>query len=147
MTRHLLDINVLIALLDTSHLLHPRAMNWFMDVGRHGWNTCPTTQNGVLRIMGGRAYGPTRFTTLESSQRLLSLMYVSDHTFIPDDASLLNADVVDLSLTGTGGDVTDTYLLCLAVAHDLTLATMDGRLNVSSVVSGREHFYAIPDLA
>jgi len=146
MTQFLLDVNVVISLLDGSHNLRPRAMNWLLDVGRHGWITCPTIQNGVIRIMGGRAYGQTRFTALESSQRLRSLMQASTHAFTPDDASLLDPEVVDLALIGTGGDVTDTYLLRLAVAHDLTLATMDGRLNTAAVTNGDQHLSIIPDL-
>ena len=145
MTQYLLDVNVLISLLDGSHNLHARAMSWFIDVGCHGWISCPTTQNGVIRIMGGRAYGPTRFSPIDSSRRLQSLMNASTHEFIADDASLLQPEVVDLSLIGTGGDVTDAYLLRLAVAQGVTLATMDRRLNTSAVTNGDKHLYVIPD--
>lgn len=144
MTTYLVDINILIALLDINHDLHTRALNWFLDSGRHGWHSCPTTQSGVIRIMGGRWYGPTRLAPDASGSRLRSMMEGTSHSFVPDDASLLDPDVVNLSLVGTGGDVTDAYLLRLAVAHHVSLATMDGRLNTAAVTNGDQHLYVIP---
>jgi toxin-antitoxin system PIN domain toxin len=145
MTAWLLDINVLIALLDINHTLHARAVTWFLDQGRHDWRTCPTTQNGLIRIMSGRAYGPTRFATGDIADRLRTVMHATTHSFLPDDATLLDSDVVDLSLIGTGGDVTDAYLLRLATAHGITLVTMDGRLDPTAVVNGDRHLYVIQE--
>ncbi len=55
MTRFLLDINVLIALIDPAHVQHDRAHEWFAKSGR-AWATCPLTENGVLRIVGSARY-------------------------------------------------------------------------------------------
>ena len=52
MTRYLLDVNVLIALIDPAHVQHDRAHDWFTAQGRQAWATCPLTENGVLRIVG-----------------------------------------------------------------------------------------------
>ena len=56
MTRFLLDINVLIALIDPAQVQHDRAHVWFAARGQKSWATCPLTENGVLRIVGHRRY-------------------------------------------------------------------------------------------
>jgi hypothetical protein len=48
----LLDVNVLIALLDPAHISHDAAREWFKSAGHANWATCPTTENGVIRIVG-----------------------------------------------------------------------------------------------
>ena len=54
--RHLLDVNVLIALVDPTHVANERAGDWFAENCRNGWATCPITQNAVIRIVGNPAY-------------------------------------------------------------------------------------------
>jgi predicted nucleic acid-binding protein len=54
--RSLLDVNVLIALLDAEHVHHDAARDWMRENIRHGWATCPITQNGCLRIMAQPGY-------------------------------------------------------------------------------------------
>ena len=48
----LLDVNVLIALIDPTHVGHDAAHNWFGEVGAASWATCPLTENGVIGIVG-----------------------------------------------------------------------------------------------
>jgi predicted nucleic acid-binding protein len=52
----LLDVNVLIALIDPSHVNHAAAHDWFTQVARDGWATCPIVENGVIRILSHSAY-------------------------------------------------------------------------------------------
>ena len=47
----LLDVNVLIALIDPAHEFHAPAHFWFQQNRKHGWATCPITENGCLRIL------------------------------------------------------------------------------------------------
>jgi len=47
----LLDVNVLIALLDAGHTMHIRATQWLAQQSVRGWESCPVTQNGSVRIM------------------------------------------------------------------------------------------------
>jgi hypothetical protein len=54
--RALLDVNVLIALLDSDHASHDSAINWFAKHAREGWASCPITQNGCIRIMSNPGY-------------------------------------------------------------------------------------------
>jgi hypothetical protein len=55
-TCYLLDVNVLIALIDPTHVQHDRAHHWFSARGKKAWATCPLTENGVLRIFGNSRY-------------------------------------------------------------------------------------------
>jgi predicted nucleic acid-binding protein len=54
--RALLDVNVLIALLDSDHLHHTRAMAWLQENIQSGWASCPLTENGCIRIMSQPGY-------------------------------------------------------------------------------------------
>lgn len=45
--RALLDVNVLIALLDATHVHHGAAVAWLCANIEHGWVSCPITQNGL----------------------------------------------------------------------------------------------------
>jgi len=49
--RALLDVNVIIALLDSGHVMHASACTWLERNLDQGWATCPLTQTGVVRIM------------------------------------------------------------------------------------------------
>ena len=58
--RALLDVNVIIALLDSGHVLHASARSWLERNLNQGWATCPLTQAGVARIMAQPAYPNTQ---------------------------------------------------------------------------------------
>jgi uncharacterized protein len=51
----LLDVNVLIALIDPTHVGHDSAHNWFGETGASSWATC-LTENGVIRVVGHPKY-------------------------------------------------------------------------------------------
>ena len=56
----LLDVNVLVALFDSSHVHHEVAHDWFADHRAQGWATCPHTENGFVRVLANPAYGLER---------------------------------------------------------------------------------------
>ena len=59
------------------------------------------------------------------------------HEFWSDDISLLDSSRVDASRLLSSEQVTDTYLLALAVAHQGQLATFDRRLSAVAVKGGK----------
>ena len=65
MARALLDINVIIALLDQGHVLHPHAVHWLAREQEQGWASCPITPNGVVRIMAQPVCHGGRFVTFD----------------------------------------------------------------------------------
>jgi hypothetical protein len=129
----LLDVNVLVALFDPAHVHHETTHGWFGGHRAAGWATCPLTENGFARVLSNPAY-PGNGTTLEDAVRRLERFRGSgDHTFWPDSVSLCDASRFDLRHVGGWRQVTDAYLLALAVAHDGRLATLDRGIALESV--------------
>jgi len=132
MMRALLDVNVLIALLDVDHVHHDRAREWLRDHARRGWASCPITQNGCVRIMSQPAY-PNPIPAAAVIERLATATSHPRHEFWPDDVSLLDDRIVDGERVHGPRQVTDLYLLALAVHHGGRFATFDGGIPVSAV--------------
>jgi len=141
--RFLLDINVLIALIDPSHIQHDKAHEWFAQKGQKAWATCPLTENGVLRIVGHPRYPNSPGSPAAVAPILAPLRALPGHSFWPDDVSLLEAAVVKASRMLDSAQVTDSYLLALARAHSGQLATFDQRLIADAVVDGARSLHLI----
>ena len=59
MTRkHLLDLNVLIALADSGHEGYRKAQDWFDASDKHDMGICPLTEAGFVRITTNPAFRP-----------------------------------------------------------------------------------------
>ena len=144
MTAYLLDVNVLIALLSRKHDHHHRARTWFESEGHRDWLTCPTTQNGAIRIMSGAGFSNVTVTPGNMIGSVQSLTAIGNHRFIPDDVSLLDDTLVNPSRMLASKQVTDIYLLALAAHNGAALATFDKRLVTNAVVDGDDHLYLIP---
>jgi len=140
---YLLDVNVLIALLDSGHVQHEAAHAWFGRVGHRAWATCPLTENGVLRIIGNPRYPNTLETPAAVAPLVFQLRAHPGHKFWCDDLSLLNPEYVNVTRILSTSQVTDTYLLALARLHGGTLATFDRRLVVDAVPDGAHHLEVI----
>jgi uncharacterized protein len=136
MSRFLLDVNVLIALIDPAHVQHDRAHAWFETKGHRAWATCPLTEMGVLRIVGHPRYPSSPGSPAAVAELLVSLRKLAGHTFWPDDVSLLDGRHADATRLLDSAHVTDSYLLALAHAHKGQLATFDRRIPTDSVVDG-----------
>ena len=143
MTRFLLDTNVLIALIDPSHVQHDRAHKWFAERGQKAWATCPLTENGVLRIVGHPRYPNSPGSPAGVAGLLASLRRLPGHEFWPDTVSLFDQKHVDTARLLDSTQVTDSYLLALAHAHDGQLASFDQRLVTDAVIDGRQTLHLI----
>jgi len=130
--RALLDINVLIALLDSDHASHDSAIKWFAKNAREGWASCPITQNGCIRIMSNPGY-PNPLPVQAVVQRLAEACDQSIHEFWPDSVSLLDSNIVDATRIHGPRQLTDIYLLALAVEHAGKLATFDTGIPLAAV--------------
>jgi hypothetical protein len=142
--RVLLDVNVLIALLDDAHVFSRRANEW-LEAAPRRIATCPIVENGVIRIMSAPAYSATHRATPEQvAQGLRALAEGVDHEFWADEISLLDETVVDFSRLHGHRQVTDAYLLALAVRRDGAIASFDTALPVTAVRgASRKHLLAI----
>lgn len=130
--RALLDVNVLIALLDAGHLHHARASQWLTQEIAHGWATCPLTQNGCLRVMAQPAY-PQALPLAAVAARLAQATAHAAHQFVPDDYSLLDASAIRWHQLLGHRQITDSYLLGLAVRHGCRFVSFDARINPDTV--------------
>ena len=74
---------------------------------------------------------------------LTTLCKLPGHVFWPDDISLLDAERIDATRLLSSGQVTDSYLLALACAHDGQLASFDRRLVMSAVRGGAQGLHLI----
>ena len=135
---YLLDVNVLIALIDPAHVQHDAAHDWFAKQGKKSWATCPLTENGVMRIVGHARYPNSPGTPAAVAQLMTGLCELPGHVFWPDDISLLDTKILDVSRLLSSAQVTDSYLLVLAIAHDGKLATFDRRMVVDAVRGGKK---------
>lgn len=141
----LLDVNVLIALIDRKHILHENAFDWFRKARRGRWATCPITQNGFVRITSGAGYPAPLGTPAEVGYLLKDLVAQDGHEFWPDDLSLVQSEVIDMSRMTSHRQATDTYLLALALTHGGRLATLDRRLSTAAVKGGDSALEIISD--
>lgn len=132
MSRALLDINVLLALLDSDHVDHRRAHAWLEDNSAPGWASCSITENGFVRIISQPRY-PSPISPTEAVELLERACHGGDHEFWPCTVSLLAPHVIDRSRLHGPRQVTDVYLLALAVAHGGNLVTFDRALPLSAV--------------
>ena len=130
--RALLDVNMLIALLDADHTSHAAAFAWFATHAQNGWASCPITQNGCVRIMSHPAY-PSAPSVSEIVQRLRRATRERVHEFWPDDVSLLDAERMDATRIHGPRQLTDVYLLALAVNHTGRLVTFDRSIAIGAV--------------
>ena len=137
----LLDINVLVALIDPTHVAHEAAHAWFSKDGQDDWASCPLTENGVIRIVGHPRYPNSPGSPAEVARMMRGMCQLPGHRFWPDDISLLGA--VEIERVRTSAQVTDTYLLALAVFHRGRLATFDRRLSDAAVHKGKAAVYQI----
>lgn len=140
---YLLDVNVLIALIDPTHVGHDTAHAWFAERGAASWATCPLTENGVIRILGNPRYPNSAGSPAEVAPIVAGLRALPGHAFWKDDLSLVASDIVDVSRVLTPAQVTDTYLLALARANGGQLATFDRRLSSSTVRGGSAALHVI----
>lgn len=67
--RALLDVNVLVALLDTDHVHHRPAAAWLEAYLKHGWASCAITQNGGIRILSQVQGGASSVKALTGRRR------------------------------------------------------------------------------
>lgn len=136
--RLLLDVNVWVALLDDAHQHNLDALSLIQRPGLQ-IATCPLVENGVLRVLNLPRYGtlgPVGFEPVRTKMQMVCDDV--DHEFWPDDVSLRSAPAVDWTRVYGHNQITDLYLLTLAVAHGGALATFDHRIALNAVKTAKK---------
>jgi toxin-antitoxin system PIN domain toxin len=135
--RALLDVNILIALLDSSHIHHVQATRWLGEHIDEGWASCPLTQNGCIRVMSLSAYPNTQAPSV-IADLLREATGTNSHQFWPDRVSLLDQQLFDWSHLLNSRQITDAYLLALAVKHGGIFVTFDHAVPLRAVTGATE---------
>ena len=121
----LLDVNVLIAMAWPTHRAHEKVQEWLAEHAREGWATCPLTQTGFVRILSNPAFSPNALTPAQALALLRANLGHPAHRFWADEISFIQAlEPFHPRLAGHQ-QVTDAYLLGLAMYRKGKLATMD----------------------
>jgi toxin-antitoxin system PIN domain toxin len=129
----LLDVNVLIALFNEHHVHHEPAHDWFADNHRQRWATCPLTENAFLRILSDPAQRPTFVPLSVLAHHLHRFCRDEHHEFWPDGVSMRDEALFNISLVRGHRQVTDVYLLGLAVKRAGRLVTFDQSIPIGAV--------------
>jgi uncharacterized protein len=143
--RALLDVNVLVALFDPDHVHHESAHRWLAEQLPFGWATCPLTENGLIRVLGNPAYSPAAEQPAVVLARLREFCGSGGHAFWPDDVSLRDTNLFRAGAPSTHRQVTDLYLLGLAVKRHGRLATFDRGISLANVHGAEaDNLFLIP---
>ena len=135
--RHLLDVNVWVALLDEAHVFHAQALA-FVQTPKVQIASCPLVENGVIRVLnlpGYSVHGPAGFKRV--ANKLTEVCAMLDHAFWPDDLSLRRPGIGNWPRVLGHNQITDVYLLALAVARQGCLVTLDHRVAISTVLGAK----------
>ncbi len=123
----LLDVNVLLAIAWPNHQFHREALAALSS--RKRWATCALTQLGFIRLSSNPLIVATARSPREVAGVLARMVADPLHTYLdtlPAPVSSVCQPIFN-DLLGHK-QVTDAYLLRLAVTHNAVLVTFDRRL-------------------
>jgi len=125
----LFDVNVMIAWLWPTHEAHKTASAWMNNHRLEPWATCPITEMGFLRIVTNRSFSPIAPKWAEAV-RLLGKYTEGNasHRFWPDSLTLVEIHKQFGSRITGPNQITDAYLLSLAMQNDGRLLTFDYKI-------------------
>lgn len=125
--RNLLDLNVLIALTEPEHIHRQKAERWFLSTGKDNWGVCPLTEAGFIRITTNPAMLSGTITMERAIAILQALSTHRGYHYWPiTDAESWVAVTASFSSRISGHQqITDAYLLGLAIKEDGVLVTFD----------------------
>ena len=120
--KHLLDVNVLLASIWTTHPQHATAMAWLPG---KALVVCPIVELGFLRISTHKK--AFNFTMTDARTGLEKFLSERNVARISDDLPALD------SKPAMSDQVTDHYLADLAANHGLKFATLDTGIKHTAV--------------
>jgi len=123
--RTLLDVNVLISLLEPGHGSFQRAQEWFNSSGKDNWGVCPLTEIGFVRITTNPSFYPGPRTHEQATSILAELANRPGYRYWPLAESWVTLTARFASRIRGHQQVTDAYLLGLAIKEDGVLVTFD----------------------
>ncbi len=120
--RYLLDVNVLIALTDEDHTHRATVMKWFRTPGLD-WGLCAFSEAGFLRISTNPSVGGLSLD--DAGQILAALTKFAGYRFWPIASGWASLAAPFADRVFGHQQITDAYLLGLAVIENGVLVTLD----------------------
>jgi toxin-antitoxin system PIN domain toxin len=120
--KYLLDVNVLIALAEPTHIHHRAVMKWFNTPGLD-WGLCAFSEAGFLRVATNPKAGA--HSAEESTAVLADWASQPGYRFWPISAGWAALAAPLRERVFGHRQITDAYLLGLAVKENGVLVTMD----------------------
>jgi len=124
-TVHLLDVNVLCALMHEGHVHHRRVTKWFSGTRRLQWALCPLTEAGFVRVSTNPRNQTMSITFDDAAEMLASLERHPGYHFWPIAETWSNLTAPFAGRIFGYKQVTDALLLGLAVRKKGIVVTMD----------------------
>ena len=106
------------------------------------WSSCPFTQNGFIRIISQPRYSKPKHL-IDAIQALGAMTAQRTHEFWPDDFSIADPAIFDHSRILSPNQITDIYLLAVAVKHGGRLATFDRAIPIAAVHGAEPRHVAV----
>jgi toxin-antitoxin system PIN domain toxin len=129
--------------LDAAHVHHSDARAWLESNIAQGWASSPLTQNGCVRILSQPTY-PGSQPPASVAARLAEAAGAPLHAFWSDDISLLDNRRVEWRGLLRSRQITNVYLLALAVRHGGRFVTFDRSIPIGAVANAAsEHLVII----
>jgi uncharacterized protein len=121
--KHLLDVNVLIALTDSGHVHHKLVRRWFDTAGHRNWGACALAEAGFLRVAANPKAGA--LSVEEANWALAKLTQHPGYHFWPMSAGWIALVEPFRERVYGHQQITDAYLLGMAVKEGGVLVTLD----------------------
>jgi toxin-antitoxin system PIN domain toxin len=121
----LLDVNLLFVLHQPLHPDFKRVSQWFLLTTSKSFATCPITQSGMMRLLVGGVAGLDSFDIKEARDALKQIVRHPGHVFWPDAPGYLDCAAPLFARMQGHRQITDAYLLGLAIYNKGKLATLD----------------------
>ncbi|MGA2572166.1 MAG: TA system VapC family ribonuclease toxin [Terracidiphilus sp.] len=118
-------MNVLIALSEPAHRHFRRAQEWLNSSGKDNWGVCPITEAGFVRVTTNPAFRPIPRTREQATAILTDLAMRPGYRYWPMTESWVTLTAPFADRIFGHQQVTDAYLLGLAIKEDGVLVTFD----------------------
>lgn len=125
MRGNLLDLNVAIALTNDEDEHYATVQEWFNSTGYRDWGLCPLTEAGYIRVTTNPSVRPGPRDIPKAIEILRDLTSHPGYRFWPITDSWTKLTAPFASRIFGHQQVTDAYLLGLAVKGDGVLVTLD----------------------
>ena len=124
----LLDVNCILAIAWPNHQYHGLVTNWFEKLSQEEWYTCAVTELGFIRLSSNPAFTKEHVTPPQAVALLNELKNCGNHRYIDRCVSPCSFDAMSSLMVQGHRQITDCYLLNLAKANNIALASLDKRL-------------------